>query len=96
MHTLIFYDDLSKQLMAHCQMSLLLHQPLGCEAYLGDVIYLHSHLLKNITQMSDQIGAGSLTALPIIETQVGKVCIYNVYILTNVISIIDGQFFLET
>jgi F-type H+-transporting ATPase subunit alpha len=96
MHTLIFYDDLSKQLMAYCQMSLLLHRPPGCETYLGDVIYLHSHLLKRVIQMSDQIGVGSLTTLPIIETQVGKVSIYIFYIPTNVISIIDGQIFLET
>ncbi len=93
MHTLIFYDDLSKQLVAYYQMSFLLHWPLGCEMFLRYVFYLHFRLLKKITKMSNQIGAGSLIALLIIETQVGEV---SAYIPTNVISIIDGQIFLET
>jgi F-type H+-transporting ATPase subunit alpha len=93
MHACIFYDDLSKQAVAYRQMSLLLRRPPGREAYPGDVFYLHSRLLERAAKMSDEYGAGSLTALPIIETQAGDV---SAYIPTNVISITDGQIFLET
>src|SRR5918993_4496079 len=93
MHALITYDDLSKQAVAYRQMSLLLRRPPGREAYPGDVFYLHSRLLERAAKMSDENGAGSLTALPIIETQAGDV---SAYIPTNVISITDGQIFLET
>jgi F-type H+-transporting ATPase subunit alpha len=93
MHALICYDDLSKQAVAYRQMSLLLRRPPGREAYPGDVFYLHSRLLERAAKMSDDFGAGSLTALPIIETQAGDV---SAYIPTNVISITDGQIFLET
>ena len=93
MHAVIFYDDLSKQATAYRQMSLLLRRPPGREAYPGDVFYLHSRLLERAAKMSDENGAGSLTALPVIETQAGDV---SAYIPTNVISITDGQIFLET
>ncbi|MCH2037524.1 MAG: F0F1 ATP synthase subunit alpha [Rickettsiales bacterium] len=93
MHALITYDDLSKHAVAYRQMSLLLRRPPGREAYPGDVFYLHSRLLERAAKMSDYEGAGSLTALPIIETQAGDV---SAYIPTNVISITDGQIFLET
>ncbi|MDI9408453.1 MAG: F0F1 ATP synthase subunit alpha [Candidatus Pacebacteria bacterium] len=93
MHALIIYDDLSKQAVAYRQMSLLLRRPPGREAYPGDVFYLHSRLLERAAKLSDSQGAGSLTALPIIETQAGDV---SAYIPTNVISITDGQIFLET
>jgi len=93
MHAVIFYDDLSKQAVAYRQMSLLLRRPPGREAYPGDVFYLHSRLLERAAKMNDQHGAGSLTALPVIETQAGDV---SAYIPTNVISITDGQIFLET
>src|SRR5215470_7857168 len=92
-HALIIYDDLSKQAVAYRQLSLLLRRPPGREAYPGDVFYLHSRLLERAAKMSDEKGAGSLTALPIIETQAGDV---SAYIPTNVISITDGQIFLET
>ncbi len=92
MHGLIVYDDLSKQAAAYRQLSLLLRRPPGREAYPGDVFYLHSRLLERAAKMSDEAGAGSLTALPIIETQAGDV---SAYIPTNVISITDGQIFLE-
>ena len=93
MHALIIYDDLSKQAVAYRQMSLLLRRPPGREAYPGDVFYLHSRLLERAAKLSDSNGGGSLTALPIIETQAGDV---SAYIPTNVISITDGQIFLET
>lgn len=93
MHALIIYDDLSKHAVAYRQMSLLLRRPPGREAYPGDVFYLHSRLLERAAKMSDEQGGGSLTALPIIETQAGDV---SAYIPTNVISITDGQIFLET
>jgi F-type H+-transporting ATPase subunit alpha len=93
MHALICYDDLSKQAVAYRQMSLLLRRPPGREAYPGDVFFLHSRLLERAAKMSDAHGAGSLTALPVIETQAGDVA---AYIPTNVISITDGQIFLET
>jgi F-type H+-transporting ATPase subunit alpha len=93
MHALIIYDDLSKQAVAYRQMSLLLRRPPGREAYPGDVFYLHSRLLERAAKLNDSEGAGSLTALPIIETQAGDV---SAYIPTNVISITDGQIFLET
>ncbi|MAV50094.1 MAG: F0F1 ATP synthase subunit alpha [Henriciella sp.] len=93
MHALIIYDDLSKQAVAYRQMSLLLRRPPGREAYPGDVFYLHSRLLERAAKMNDDLGAGSLTALPIIETQANDV---SAYIPTNVISITDGQIFLET
>ena len=93
MHALIIYDDLSKQAVAYRQMSLLLRRPPGREAYPGDVFYLHSRLLERAAKLSDKEGGGSLTALPIIETQAGDV---SAYIPTNVISITDGQIFLET
>jgi len=92
-HAVIFYDDLSKQAVAYRQMSLLLRRPPGREAYPGDVFYLHSRLLERAAKVSDALGAGSLTALPVIETQAGDV---SAYIPTNVISITDGQIFLET
>jgi F-type H+-transporting ATPase subunit alpha len=92
-HAVIFYDDLSKQAVAYRQMSLLLRRPPGREAYPGDVFYLHSRLLERAAKMNDELGAGSLTALPVIETQAGDV---SAYIPTNVISITDGQIFLET
>jgi F-type H+-transporting ATPase subunit alpha len=92
-HALIIYDDLSKQAVAYRQLSLLLRRPPGREAYPGDVFYLHSRLLERAAKMSDEEGGGSLTALPIIETQAGDV---SAYIPTNVISITDGQIFLET
>ena len=93
MHAVIVYDDLSKQAVAYRQMSLLLRRPPGREAYPGDVFYLHSRLLERAAKMNEQHGSGSLTALPIIETQAGDV---SAYIPTNVISITDGQIFLET
>ena len=93
MHAVIVYDDLSKQAVAYRQMSLLLRRPPGREAYPGDVFYLHSRLLERAAKMSKAEGGGSLTALPIIETQAGDV---SAYIPTNVISITDGQIFLET
>ena len=92
-HAVIFYDDLSKQAVAYRQMSLLLRRPPGREAYPGDVFYLHSRLLERAAKMGDAAGNGSLTALPVIETQAGDV---SAYIPTNVISITDGQIFLET
>jgi len=92
-HAVIFYDDLSKQAVSYRQMSLLLRRPPGREAYPGDVFYLHSRLLERAAKMSDAEGGGSLTALPVIETQAGDV---SAYIPTNVISITDGQIFLET
>ena len=92
-HALIIYDDLSKQAVAYRQMSLLLRRPPGREAYPGDVFYVHSRLLERAAKLSDDKGAGSMTALPIIETQAGDV---SAYIPTNVISITDGQIFLET
>jgi len=92
-HALIIYDDLSKQAVAYRQLSLLLRRPPGREAYPGDVFYLHSRLLERAAKMSDAEGGGSLTALPIIETQSGDV---SAYIPTNVISITDGQIYLET
>ena len=93
MHALIIYDDLSKQAVSYRQMSLLLRRPPGREAFPGDVFYLHSRLLERAAKMSDEVGAGSLTALPVIETQGGDV---SAFIPTNVISITDGQIFLET
>ena len=93
MHALIVYDDLSKQAVAYRQMSLLLRRPPGREAYPGDVFYIHSRLLERAAKMNDENGSGSLTALPVIETQAGDV---SAYIPTNVISITDGQIFLET
>ena len=92
-HGLIIYDDLSKQAVAYRQMSLLLRRPPGREAYPGDVFYIHSRLLERAAKLNDELGAGSLTALPVIETQAGDV---SAYIPTNVISITDGQIFLET
>jgi F-type H+-transporting ATPase subunit alpha len=91
-HTLVIYDDLTKQATAYRQLSLLLRRPPGREAYPGDVFYLHSRLLERATKLSDENGAGSLTALPLIETQEGDV---SAYIPTNVISITDGQIYLE-
>ena len=93
MHALIIYDDLSKQSVAYRQMSLLLRRPPGREAFPGDVFYLHSRLLERSAKMSDEVGGGSMTALPVVETQGGDV---SAYIPTNVISITDGQIFLET
>ena len=93
MHALIIYDDLSKQAVAYRQMSLLLRRPPGREAYPGDVFYLHSRLLERAAKLNDDNGGGSLTALPMIETQANDV---SAYIPTNVISITDGQIFLET
>ncbi len=92
-HALIIYDDLTKHAQAYRQMSLLLRRPPGREAYPGDVFYIHSRLLERAAKLSDKLGAGSLTALPIIETQAGDI---SAYIPTNVISITDGQIFLET
>jgi len=92
LHTLVIYDDLSKQAQAYRQMSLLLRRPPGREAYPGDVFYLHSRLLERAAKLSDQLGEGSMTALPIVETQAGDV---SAYIPTNVISITDGQIFLS-
>jgi F-type H+-transporting ATPase subunit alpha len=91
MHTLCIYDDLTKQAAAYRQLSLLLRRPPGREAYPGDVFYLHSRLLERAVKLSDDLGGGSLTALPIIETQEGEV---SAYIPTNVISITDGQIYL--
>jgi len=91
--TLVIYDDLSKQAVAYRQMSLLLRRPPGREAYPGDVFYLHSRLLERAAKLSDALGGGSMTALPIIETQAGDV---SAYIPTNVISITDGQIFLSS
>jgi F-type H+-transporting ATPase subunit alpha len=93
MDALIIYDDLSKHAVAYRQVSLVLKRPSGREAYPGDVFYLHSRLLERAARMSDEFGGGSLTALPIIETQAGDV---SAYIPTNVISITDGQIYLET
>jgi F-type H+-transporting ATPase subunit alpha len=93
MHAVIFYDDLSKQAVAYRQMSLLLRRPPGREAYPGDVFYLHSRLLERAAKLNKENGSGSLTAMPVIETQAGDV---SAYIPTNVISITDGQIFLET
>lgn len=93
MHSLIIYDDLSKQAVAYRQMSLLLRRPPGREAYPGDVFYLHSRLLERAAKLNKDFGGGSMTALPVIETQAGDV---SAYIPTNVISITDGQIFLET
>ena len=92
-HALVIYDDLSKQAVAYRQMSLTLHRPPGREAYPGDIFYLHSRLLERACKLSDANGAGSLTALPIIETQEGDV---SAYIPTNVISITDGQIYLQS
>ncbi len=92
-HVLVVYDDLSKQAVAYRQMSLTLHRPPGREAYPGDIFYLHSRLLERACKLSDANGAGSLTALPIIETQEGDV---SAYIPTNVISITDGQIYLQS
>jgi F-type H+-transporting ATPase subunit alpha len=92
-HALCIYDDLSKHAAAYRQLSLLLRRPPGREAYPGDVFYLHSRLLERAAKLNDQLGGGSLTALPIIETQLGDV---SAYIPTNVISITDGQIYLET
>jgi F-type H+-transporting ATPase subunit alpha len=91
-HALIIYDDLSKQAAAYRQVSLLLRRPPGREAFPGDIFYNHSRLLERSAKLSDELGAGSLTALPIIETQAGDV---SAYIPTNVISITDGQIYLE-
>jgi len=91
-HALVVYDDLSKQAEAYRQMALLLRRPPGREAYPGDVFYLHSRLLERAAKLSDELGAGSLTALPVIETKAGDV---SAYIPTNVISITDGQIFLQ-
>jgi F-type H+-transporting ATPase subunit alpha len=93
MHSLVIYDDLSKQAAAYRELSLLLRRPPGREAYPGDVFYLHSRLLERASKLSDELGGGSLTALPIIETQQGDV---SAYIPTNVISITDGQIYLES
>merc|ERR1712164_180243 len=93
MHALMIYDDLSKQAVAYRQMSLLLRRPPGREAYPGDVFYLHSRLLERAAKLSGNLGGGSLTALPIVETQAGDV---SAYIPTNVISITDGQIFLDS
>jgi F-type H+-transporting ATPase subunit alpha len=92
-HALMIYDDLTKHAVAYRQMSLLLRRPPGREAFPGDVFYLHSRLLERSAKLSDDLGAGSLTALPIIETQAGDI---SAYIPTNVISITDGQIFMET
>src|SRR5258705_11893831 len=93
MHAVIIYDDLSKQAVAYRQMSLLLRPPPGREAYPGDVFYLHSRLLERAAKMNDKEGAGSLTALPVVETQAGDA---SAHIPTNVVSITDGQIFLES
>lgn len=92
-HVLVIYDDLSKQAVAYRQMSLTLHRPPGREAYPGDIFYLHSRLLERAVKMSKKNGYGSMTALPIIETQDGDV---SAYIPTNVISITDGQIYLQS
>src|SRR5207248_2046493 len=92
-HALVVYDDLSKHAQAYREISLLLRRPPGREAYPGDVFYLHSRLLERAAKLNNELGAGSLTALPIIETQAGDL---SAYIPTNVISIIDGQIFLES
>ena len=92
-HVLVVYDDLSKQAAAYREMSLLLKRPPGREAYPGDVFYLHSRLLERSAKLSDALGGGSLTSLPIVETQAGDI---SAYIPTNVISITDGQIFLES
>src|SRR5678810_427929 len=92
-HALVVYDDLTKHAYAYRQMSLLLRRPPGREAFPGDVFYLHSRLLERACKLSDDLGGGSLTALPVIETQAGDVA---AYIPTNVISITDGQIFLES
>lgn len=92
-HVVIFYDDLSKQAAAYRELSLLLRRPPGREAYPGDVFYLHSRLLERSCKLNDELGAGSITAFPIIETQAGDI---SAYIPTNVISITDGQIFLES
>ncbi len=92
-HVVIFYDDLSKQAAAYRELSLLLRRPPGREAYPGDVFYLHSRLLERACKLNDELGAGSMTAFPVIETQAGDI---SAYIPTNVISITDGQIFLET
>src|SRR5205085_8489043 len=92
-HALIVYDDLSKQATAYRTLALLLRRPPGREAYPGDVFYLHSRLLERAAKLSDQLGAGSMTALPIVETKGGDV---SAYIPTNVISITDGQIYLQT
>ena len=92
-HVLIIYDDLSKHAVAYREISLLLRRPTGREAYPGDVFYLHSRLLERAAKLSDELGGGSMTALPIIETQLGDV---SAYIPTNVISITDGQIYLDT
>src|SRR5881397_2645961 len=92
-HAITFYDDLSKHAQAYREISLLLRRPPGREAYPGDVFYLHSRLLERAAKLNDRLGAGSLTALPIIETQAGDV---SAYIPTNVISITDGQIYLES
>ena len=91
-HVLIVYDDLSKQAVAYRELSLLLRRPPGREAYPGDVFYLHSRLLERSAKVSDDLGGGSITALPIIQTQAGDI---SAYIATNVISITDGQIFLQ-
>src|SRR5690625_5394572 len=93
MHALVVYDDLSKQAEGYRQMSLLLRRPPGREAYPGDVFYLHSRLLERAAKLSDELGGGSMTALPFIETKAGDV---SAYIPTNVISITDGQIFLDS
>ena len=92
-HALVIFDDLSKQAVAYREISLLLRRPPGREAYPGDVFYLHSRLLERCAKLSDDLGAGSLTGLPIVETKAGDV---SAYIPTNVISITDGQIYLET
>src|SRR5450756_2435913 len=92
-HAVCFYDDLSKQADAYRQMSLLLRRPPGREAFPGDVFYLHSRLLERAVKLNDELGGGSLTAIPVIETQAGDV---SAYIPTNVISITDGQIFLQS
>src|SRR5438034_6903509 len=92
-HKLVIYDDLSKHADAYRQLSLLLRRPPGREAFPGDVFYLHSRLLERACKLNDELGGGSLTALPVIETQAGDVA---AYIPTNVISITDGQIYLET
>src|SRR5207244_7779581 len=92
-HSVCFYDDLSKHAQAYREISLLLRRPPGREAFPGDVFYLHSRLLERAAKLNDQKGGGSLTALPVIETQAGDV---SAYIPTNVISITDGQIYLET
>jgi len=92
-HTLVVYDDLSKQAQAYREISLILRRPPGREAYPGDIFYLHSRLLERAAKLADEVGGGSLTALPIVETQAGDV---SAYIPTNVISITDGQIYLES